>query len=49
MGFKYTVQTFHISEGKQYHDGFKSLFSALLEIWRLKRLKYYGCIYLEIR
>ena len=49
MGNKYTVMTFHIDEGKKYFGGYHSLFSAVMVVWRLKKLKHYGCIYLEIR
>ena len=49
MGNKYTVMTFHISEGTKYHSGHESLISVIITLWKLKRLDHYGCLYLEIR
>ncbi len=49
MGNKYTIMTFHVAEGKKYFGGYDSLFSAVMDIWRLKKLKHFGCISLEIR
>jgi hypothetical protein len=49
MGSKYMVFTFHIDDGKQYFGGYQSLALALLDLWRLYRMKHFGCLYLEIR
>jgi hypothetical protein len=49
MGNKYTIYTFHISEGKKYFAGYGNLPTALLALWKLYRMKYFGCIYLEVR
>lgn len=49
MGNKYTIYTFHIGEGKKYFCGYESLLAAIYAIYKLKRMKFYGCIYLEIR
>jgi hypothetical protein len=49
MGNKYTIHTFHIEQGKRYFGGYESLFKAIYAIYKLRSMKYFGCIYLEIR
>lgn len=49
MGNKYMIYTFHIDDGEKYFGGYESLFSAIIELWKLKRMKHFGCLYLEIR
>ena len=49
MGYKYTIYTFHRDSGKNQFGGYSSLIPAIWNLIKLKRLKHFGCIYLEIR
>lgn len=49
MGNKYTIYTFHRDEGKKYFGGHERLISAIIDLWKLYRMKHYGCLYLEVR
>ena len=49
MGNKYTIVTFYIGEGEKTHSGHESLIATFWHVWKLRRLKRYGCISIEIR